>query len=317
MPVQTTSHILMVRPHSFLSNPQTKDSNAFQHPDTNLDANNTSIQHEKVALQALGEFDRMVASLEKENVEVLVFQDPGDQATPDSLFPNNWISFHESGRVYLYPMQAPNRRLERRYEAIQKLLSNQGFKIKEVIDLSNFEEKNQFLEGTGSMVLDREYKIAYACLSPRTNLEVLQNFCKESGFTAHSFLALDENNKPIYHTNVMMCVGKSFVLACLDSMKDMNEKNRFISMVITSNKELIEISLDQMNHFAGNMLEVKSKTGEPLLILSKTAFQVLNLNQLNSLRSHAKLIPIPIDTIEKNGGGSVRCMMAEIHLPLN
>lgn len=305
--MQTTSTLLMVRPYRFISNPQTQASNAFQNPDNFLT--------EDVSKESILEFDTMVTILRNHNIDVLVFQDPGDVPTPDSIFPNNWISFDESGLVVLYPMEAENRRWERRWDSIRTILEAEGYKFHALLDLSHYESQNKFLEGTGSMVLDRESKLAYACLSPRTSEEVLNDFCGLTGYSPILFHAFDKNQKPIYHTNVMMCVGAGFVLICLESISNPNEKNEVISKIIASGKSLIEISLKQMEHFAGNMLEIVSKLGEPIIVLSNQAFNSLDEIQLNELSHYGKLLPIPLNTIEKNGGGSARCMMAEIHLP--
>ncbi len=305
--MQSTSTILMIRPYRFVSNPETKSSNAFQNP-----SEETNDQISEVSLL---EFDKMVSILRREGLQILVYQDPGEVETPDSIFPNNWISFHESGEVFLYPMEAPNRRLERRFEAIRKILEEHRFIIHTCYDLSTFEAKNQFLEGTGSMVLDRNYKLAYACLSPRTHPNVLAEFCHISGYRSVVFHAVDFDGKPIYHTNVMMCVGEQFVLACLESISKEEERQSFVDEVEKSGKEFIEISYTQMNHFAGNMLAVRSEKNENLLVLSEQAYNSLTQIQIATLKNFTRLIPIPLDMIEKNGGGSARCMMAEIHLP--
>jgi hypothetical protein len=210
-------------------------------------------------------------------------------------------------------MQAENRRLERREDIITELEDN--FEIKHVIDLSRFEHQGQFLEGTGSMVLDRDNKMVYACLSPRTSQEVLNTFCKQTGYKSVTFHAFDQNDFAIYHTNVMMCVGSNFSVACLDSITDNAEKEEFINSLKSTGKQIIDISFDQMAHFAGNMLEVKNHAGETLIVMSKSAFDALNFQQKAELSSFGKLIYADISTIETNGGGSARCMIAEVHLP--
>jgi hypothetical protein len=302
--MNTISQILMVRPYQFLSNPETRESNAFQNPSTKGITEITAL--------SLQEFDFMVQTLRDHKIKVMVFQDPGEVETPDSIFPNNWISFHDSGDIFLYPMMAPNRRLERRFEDISLIIKSQGFKFRRKIDLSYFELENKFLEGTGSMVLDRKNKICYACLSPRTNTEVVDEFCRESGYRSFIFNAFDENQRPIYHTNVLMCVGDKFVLACLDSIRDEKQKEGFQELVQSTKKQLIVISLNQMNHFAGNMLEVISADKVTWLIMSDQAQKSLSASQIKQLNQYVKILSIPIYTIEENGGGSVRCMMAEI-----
>nr|MBC7612599.1 amidinotransferase [Pseudopedobacter sp.] len=302
--MQTTSHLLMIRPVAFGLNIQTADSNAFQ---------NTAAPQEKVQEKALEEFDAFVAKLRGVGIDVTVIEDTPNPHTPDSIFPNNWISFHEDGSIYLYPMQAENRRLERREDLIDDL--SKHFSITEINDLSFTEEKGEYLEGTGSLVLDRENKLAYACLSIRTQQKVLDIFAKESAYQTITFHAVDQNGMAIYHTNVMMCVGDAFVVICLESVPDEKEKAYVIKTIQDSRKEIIEISLDQMNQFAGNMLQVKNKEDESFLIMSARAHQALNQQQLDKIGKYAEILSSSLTTIEDNGGGSARCMIAEIHLP--
>jgi hypothetical protein len=294
----------MIRPVNFGFNEQTAGSNAFQ---------NRNAEQQQVQDKALREFDEMVNVLRDNGVEVIVIEDTPEPHTPDSIFPNNWVSFHSDGNVFLYPMMAENRRLERREDIITDLENE--FEIKHVIDLSRFEHEHKFLEGTGSMVLDRENKIAYACLSPRTEKEVMELFCKESGYRAVLFNAVDQNGMDIYHTNVLMCVGSSYVVICLESIKNTDEKAEVIDTIASTQKQLIDISFDQMNRFAGNMLEVQSGNGESLIVMSKSAWDALNYEQKAILSSFSKPVYSDISTIETNGGGSARCMMAEVHLP--
>jgi hypothetical protein len=302
---QSTSNILMIRPVSFGFNEQTAASNAFQ----NRDADQQAVQD-----RALVEFDRFVNTLRAAGVNVTVVDDTPEPHTPDSIFPNNWVSFHDDGTVYLYPMQAENRRLERREDIITNL--EDKFKIGHVIDLSRSEADHRFLEGTGSMVLDRKHKIAYACLSPRTDKEVLELFCEQTGYQAVSFDAADEHGKAIYHTNVLMCIGSGFAVICVDSIPNPHERIVVLESLKSTQKEVIEISFAQMNLFAGNMLEVKSQTGETLIVMSKNAFNALSAEQKTALEKYGRLIYADINTIETNGGGSARCMMAEVHLPV-
>ena len=302
---QSTNHILMIRPVNFGFNEETAGSNAFQNPDA-----------EKHGVQelALAEFDGMVSMLREKGIDVTVIEDTPEPYTPDSIFPNNWVSFHANGDVFLYPMQAENRRLERREDIINQL--EDSFKVHRIEDLSRFELEGKYLEGTGSMVLDRKNKIAYACISPRTDREILALFCRLAGYKEVSFSAYDEHGQPIYHTNVLMCVGGDFAVICLDSITDHIEKNEVTTVLKLTYKEIITISQEQMNHFAGNMLEVKNNAGETLIVMSQSAFDVLNSVQKSALGKYGKLVYANINTIETNGGGSARCMMAEVHLPV-
>lgn len=303
---QSTSHILMIRPVNFGFNEETAESNAFQQHDK---TDKSSVQE-----KALTEFNNFVTVLKSNGVDVITVDDTPEPYTPDSIFPNNWVSFHANGDIFLYPMQAENRRLERREDIINGL--EDQFKVHHIVDLSRFEDEGKFLEGTGSMVLDRVNKIAYACLSPRTDRNVLDIFCEQEGYAAVCFDAVDEKGKAIYHTNVMMCIGSKFAVICLDSVPNPHEKVVLTESVKNSGKEIVDISFDQMNRFAGNMLEVKNKDGEMLIVMSETAYRSLTREQKNILTKFGKLVFSDISTIEKNGGGSARCMMAEVHLPV-
>ncbi len=303
---QSTSNILMIRPVNFGFNEETAESNAFQTRDAN---------QQQVQAKALAEFDGLVKVLKDNGVNVIVIDDTAEPHTPDSIFPNNWVSFHDNGEVFLYPMQAGNRRLERREDIIMGLEDN--FRVKHVIDLSRFEHENKYLEGTGSMVLDRENKIAYACLSPRTDENVLAIFCKQTGYKSIKFHAVDEQGLAIYHTNVMMCMGSQFSVICLDSISNSSEKQLVMLSIENTGKEIISISFEQMNRFAGNMLEVESGNGDSLIVLSQNAYSSLTDQQTTTLSKYGKLVYADIHTIENNGGGSARCMMAEVHLPLS
>jgi hypothetical protein len=294
----------MIRPVNFGFNEQTAASNAFQ----NRDANQQAVQD-----KALAEFDSFVKILRDNGVNVTVVDDTLQPHTPDSIFPNNWVSFHADGGVFLYPMQAENRRLERREDIISKL--EDTFKVAHVIDLSRFEAEHKFLEGTGSMVLDRENKIAYACLSPRTDKETLNFFCEQAGYKPISFEAVDAQGKAIYHTNVLMCIGSGFAVICADSIPNPHEKVVVLESLRSTHKEIVTITFDQMNHFAGNMLELQNKAGENLIVMSQNAYQALNEEQKSVLEKYGKLIYADINDIETNGGGSARCMIAEVHLP--
>jgi hypothetical protein len=301
--MQTTNHILMIRPVDFKFNEQTAGNNMFQ-----IASSDSNVQ-----TQALKEFDGFVDLLRKNDVDVTVVDDTLQPETPDSIFPNNWVSFHEDGSVYLYPMFSENRRLERRRDILDGLKEN--FEVNHISDLSFYEQQYAFLEGTGSMVLDRTNKIAYACLSVRTDEEVLNNFCMLTGYQPVPFQAVDGSNFPIYHTNVMMCIGDRFAVICLDSIRNPEEKLNVTVSLKSSGKEIIEISLEQMNKFAGNMLQVTNAAGESLLVMSEQAYLSLNAEQITALEQYSHIIYAPLYTIEKNGGGSARCMLAEIHLP--
>ncbi len=302
--MQTTSHLLMIRPVDFKFNEQTAGDNKFQ----------VAGEQENVQHQALAEFDGFVNILRENGVDVTVISDTLDPATPDSIFPNNWVSFHEDGSVFLYPMHSPNRREERRKDIIDNL--GKTFEVSHLTDLSFFEQQQLFLEGTGSMVLDRTHKIAYACLSVRTDKEVLENFAMLSGYEVVAFDAVDEHGFPIYHTNVMMCIGEKFAVVCLDSIKYTEDKIAILESFKATKKTVIDISFDQMNHFAGNMLEVKNKEGHSLLVMSEQALKALHGTQITALSAFSKIVTAPLYTIEQNGGGSARCMLAEVHLPL-
>lgn len=302
--MQTTNHILMIRPVAFKFNEQTAGNNKFQQASVQIDV------HDK----ALKEFDGFVALLRENGVTVIVIDDTLQPETPDSIFPNNWVSFHDDGEVILYPMFSENRRAERRQDILAQL--EEDFNITKVTDLSTHEAQDIFLEGTGSLVLDRDHKIAYACRSFRTNEIALEKFCKATGYSSVVFNAVDLTGFPIYHTNVMMCIGDKFAVVCLDSITDELEREKLTKSLMHTGKEIVSISFDQMNHFAGNMLQIKNGNEESLLVMSEQAYLSLTKEQINTLSKYAKLIYAPLYTIEKNGGGSARCMLAEVHLPV-
>ena len=305
---QTTSNILMIRPVNFGFNQETAESNAFQNAEFGEQNKDKSQQI------ALKEFDKMVSHLRKAGVNIIVIDDTSEPYTPDSIFPNNWVSFHGNGSVITYPMQAESRRLERREDIIKQISTS--FYINRSIDLSDFEKDNKFLEGTGSMVLDRKYKIAYACLSPRTHEDVLQEFSSQMNYEIVAFNAVDGAGKQIYHTNVVMCIGEMFTVICLEAIPDLDERLMVRNSLEQSGKRIIDISLEQMNQFAGNMLEVKSQKGEKILVMSSSAYYSLKPKQLELLSEYCTIYHFDLSMIEGNGGGSARCMMAEIHLPL-
>ncbi|MCG2614754.1 arginine deiminase-related protein [Terrimonas sp. NA20] len=301
--MQTTSHILMIRPVSFVYNEQTAVNNAFQ---------SATDETSQVQEKALAEFDTFVSVLRSNGVDVTVVQDTAEPHTPDSIFPNNWVSFHSNGTVMLYPMFAANRRAERKPHVLD--IVAEKFQIGQTIDLTGFENEDIFLEGTGSMVLDRDRQIAYACISPRTNEKVLGEFCRKMNYTPVLFTSTDGNGQEIYHTNVMMCVADGYVVICLESIASPTEQQHVSDTILRSGKEIIPISLKQMNHFAGNMLQVESRDGEKLLVMSTQAYESLSEEQIERLRSFNRIVHSAINTIETNGGGSARCMMAEIYL---
>ena len=302
--MQHTSHILMIKPVRFDFNAETAVNNSFQ-----VRSTDTAIQE-----KALAEFEAFIQTLRKNEIDVTVIEDSPQPHTPDSVFPNNWISFHEDGTLILYPMFAANRRLERKQTVLDAI--HQKFRVGKTVDLSVFENKHLFLEGTGSMVLDRDNRIAYACLSPRTDKNILQQFCDKTGYKPVSFCSVDDRELVIYHTNVMMCVADQYVVICLESIKDNEEKARVRNSILQSGKQIIDISYDQMNRFAGNMLQVHNKEGKIFLVMSSQAYDSLKEIQLKKLESFNTIIHSDISTIEKNGGGSARCMMAEVFLPL-
>lgn len=258
------------------------------------------------------EFDSFAATLRAEGVDVIVIDDTPLPRKPDATFPNNWISLHADGRVILYPMFAPSRRRERRMDVIDEL--KRRFLVREVIDWSGYEEEGRFLEGTGSVVFDHAEKVAYACLSPRTDQELFLRLCGLLGYRPVSFHAYDERGSEIYHTNVMMCVGEKFSLVCLESITDLADRKQVVDSLRDTGHTVIDITLHQMSHFAGNMLLVRNRAGEALVVCSQQAADSLNADQKIALARYARLVPIPIPTIEQLGGGSARCMMAEIFL---
>lgn len=292
----------MIRPVNFAYNAQTAVNNSFQ-----VKSETGTVQQE-----AALEFDNFVSVLRENGVGVTVIEDTPMPHTPDSIFPNNWISFHSDNSVLLYPMYAENRRLERKPAVVEQVAAR--FVIERTIDMSPYESQQLFLEGTGSMVLDRDKKIAYACLSPRTDKRLFEEFCTTMRYKPVSFDAVDSNGGAIYHTNVMMCVADQYVVICLESIHQPGEREKVVATISSSGKELIEISSEQMNHFAGNMLQVHNDKGEKLLVMSTQAYQSLSKTQVEKLRSVNRIIHASLNTIETNGGGSARCMMAEIHL---
>ena len=293
----------MIRPVNFNFNAETAVNNAFQ----------VAGQNEKAQAKALEEFEQFVALLKQNGVDVTVVNDSPQPYTPDSIFPNNWISMHEDGTVFLYPMYAPNRRQERKSGVLDTL--KQKFDFRQTVDFSGHEKEHRFLEGTGSMVLDRDKKIAYACLSPRTDESLFEEFCSAVHYKPVSFTATDSEGREIYHTNVMMCVADRYVVICLDSINNLDERKKVEDAINDSGKTIIPITLDQMNHFAGNMLQLNNANKEKILVMSTQAYESLTPEQIHLLNGFNPILHSSLTTIETNGGGSARCMMAEIHLP--
>lgn len=305
---QVSSDVMMIRPVAFAGNPQTQASNSFQQLDTGaLDAANQAA--------ALREFDALAAALEQAGVTVHSFDDTPEPHTPDSIFPNNWVSFHADGSVVLYPMLAENRRLERRLDLIEALSAKHGFHAGRVIDLTRHEHSGRYLEGTGSLVLDRTHRVAYACVSPRTDLDVLGDFAQQLDYDIVAFEAFDANGAAIYHTNVLMSVGERFAAVCLNAIRA-DEREGVLNQLRGTGRAIVELSLDQMNAFAGNMLELGSSLTGSVVAMSERARDALTPEQRATLESSAgPIVATAIPTIEKLGGGSVRCMLAELHLP--
>lgn len=307
---QTTNSILMIRPVAFRMNEQTAVNNYYQKV---LDG----LLPATVNAKAQEEFDAFVKKLRSVGVNVIVVDDTLTPDTPDSIFPNNWISFHENGDVVLYPMFAENRRLERR-EEILDILEDEGFVINEIMDYTEAERDSIFLEGTGSLLLDRANGKAYCALSPRADEELFIEFCEDFDFAPvifEAFQTVNGERKLIYHTNVMMCLGETFAVLCADAIDDKKERKMVIDSLKNEDKQVILISEEQVNNFAGNMLEVKGSGERRYLVMSAAAHQSLTKKQITQLEEHVTILSSSLDTIEACGGGSARCMMAEIFLP--
>lgn len=304
MSSQTTSKIIMVRPAAFGYNAETAANNTFQHkPD---------MDNEAVKLKAIEEFDKLVSVLRAEGVDVQVVQDTAFPVTPDAIFPNNWISFHEDGTVVTYPMFANLRRQERREELIEEL--EQSYTVSERLDFERYEASDLFLEGTGSMVLDRVNRIAYACISPRTDAGVLNQWCRMMDYTAFTFVAR-YHGQDIYHTNVMMAIGDGVSVVCQDVIEPPSRGEELTAHLASFGREVVLLRKDQIDSFAGNMLAIRNRAGEQLMVMSRSAHQSLDEEQLAAIQRHARIVSSDVHTIETIGGGSVRCMIAENFLP--
>ena len=306
---QITNTILMIRPVRFRMNEQTAVNNYFME--------DIDLQDNTINLKAQQEFDAFVAILRAKGIEVIVVEDTPDPDTPDSIFPNNWISFHSNGTVVIYPMFAENRRKERR-EDILDILETKGFLIENIVDYTSAEEEGLFLEGTGSILMDRVNQKVYCALSDRAHEELVIEFCEDFECTPVIFTAYQSVNGerlPIYHTNVMMCMGEDYAVICLNSIDDKKERKNVVDHLKGDGKEIIDITEEQMHHFAGNMLQVAGRSGERYLIMSSAAYKSLSLDQIRTLEKYNPIVHSNLDTIEACGGGSARCMMAEVFLP--
>lgn len=307
--MQTTNTVLMVEPIAFGYNAETAENNYFQ-----VEQKEADIQE-----KALSEFKNFVEKLQAKGINVITVKDTIDPHTPDSIFPNNWVSFHQDGKVVLYPMFALNRRVERREDIIETI-KNEGFAVSEIDDWSLPEIHDHFLEGTGSMIFDHDYKIAYGSVSLRLDENLFREFCEKYGFRPvvfHSYQTVENKRLPIYHTNVMMCVADQFVVICLDCIDNAEERENVQEIIKSTKKEIIEISEAQLQQFAGNMLQVQNDQGEKFLVMSETAYKSLNQNQIANIEKYCEIIYADLNTIEVNGGGSARCMLAEVFLPKN
>lgn len=301
---QVASTILMIRPAAFGYNAETAANNVFQ--------SKPSLSQKEIQQKAEKEFDAFVETLRKKKIEVIVVQDTETPVKPDAIFPNNWFCTLQDGTLAVFPMYAANRRIEKRDDMLQTLV--QQYDTRDVEDWGEYEAESLFLEGTGSMIIDHEHKLIYACISPRTNKAVLEKFAHAHGYRAITFYAKDENGIEVYHTNVIMHLSETYAVICLEAIADEIERIAVSQLLISTGHEIIPITLQQVHAYAGNMLQVKNSKGEKFTVLSKAANKALTKEQKDILKIHTTLLPIDITTIETIGGGSVRCMMAEIFL---
>lgn len=304
---QLSSTVMMIRPVRFESNPLTAASNRFQ---GKTDADPADQQ-----AAAAREFDALVSALRDVGIEVIVIDDTHEPHTPDSIFPNNWISMHADGRVVLYPMEAENRRTERRMDIVEYLGNEGGRQVAELVDLSAHEHSGHFLEGTGSMVLDRVNRVAYACVSTRTHLDPLGDFAQRMDYDVVAFEAVDSGGVPIYHTNVLMNVGEKVAVICGEAIPREDQREAVLARLRETGHEVVLLNYSQLDAFAGNMLELRNKGGERVLAMSQQAYDSLDKEQCAVLAKNGRVISVAIDNIESLSGGSVRCMLAEVHLP--
>ena len=307
---QTTNNILMIRPSNFNYNVQTAVNNYYQKDGIEIDLVNENAQKE---------FDLLVDKLKSNGINVMVFDDDLQHDTPDSVFPNNWITFHSNGDVAVYPMFAINRRLERR-EDILSFVEDKGFKINNIVDYTSAEDEDHFLEGTGSLVLDRVNKKAYCSISERSSEDLLIEFCEDFQYTPvifNSFQNYDGKRLPIYHTNVMMCVADTFAIVCLDCIDNKDQRKNLVNHLTDDKKDIIQITEDQVENFSGNMLQLKDSKGNSILVMSDSAYKALSKDQIDKIEKYCKILSSAIPTIESCGGGSVRCMIAEVFIPIS
>jgi hypothetical protein len=302
--VQSTDSVLMIRPGRFYPNPETAADNAFQR--------NANREVDSLTLVARNEFDAAVQTLRAAGVNVHVFKDTAEPGKPDAVFPNNWMSTHHDGRITLFPMYSGLRRHERRQDIVEEL--RKQYRVTEVIDYSAFEDEGCYLEGTGSLVFDHLNKIAYVSLSNRSSPKVIQRFAEDFSYEPVTFTSIGSNGQPIYHTNVMMCIGTAFAMVGLEMIPDKAERQEVRAHLDKTGKEIVELSADQIANFAGNAIELHNRRGEKLLVLSSRAAEALTEEQHERLNRYARLVPLELPTIEL-GGGSARCMIATIHLP--
>ncbi len=304
--MQTTDTILMVRPANFGYNAQTATNNSFQNSEG-------ATNYEAIKAQAQAEFEGLASRLREVGVNVVIVEDTQTPVKPDAVFPNNWVSFHDDGQVFLYPMYAENRRLERRRDVVESL--NDRFEVTNITDLSLHEADSRFLEGTGSMIIDRENQVIYACISPRTEESLFYQYCDAVNYQPVVFHSVDRSGGDIYHTNVVMALGETFVVICMETVKDTAERDLLYQCFEDTAKEVVEISLEQLEHFAGNMLQVRNTQGDTFLVMSEQAFKSLTPAQISQIEEHTQILHAPLYTIETFGGGSARCMLAELFLP--
>jgi len=305
--IQAAQAVLMIRPVRFGFNAETAVDNHFQHQCQLTDA--------EMQARALKEFNNYVAILESKGIEVVAIDDTPEPHTPDSIFPNNWVSFHSDGTVIVYPMAALDRREERREDILWDLERKYGYHVKRIIDITKEEEYGRFLEATGSMIFDYINKIVYACISKRTNRDVLNKVAKELGYTVHAFEDVDNEGVDIYHTNVIMCLGEKFALLWAEGIQNPQEKEELLKSLEETNHEVIFLTFDQIQKFAGNALELANKKGERFLVMADTGVDSLTEDQKKRLSKYVELLPVPLDTIEGAEGGSARCMICDIRLP--
>lgn len=303
---QIAAAVLMIRPARFGVNAETAVTNAFQRSDVEVS------DPQALAVQ---EFDVLVSALRRLGVHVEVFEDTPEPWTPDAVFPGNWVSFHADGSVYLYPLLAQNRRWERRLDVIEALRVQRGYQVHQIEDLSGAELEGRYLEGTGSLVLDREHHVAYACLSPRTDIKLLREWAAKLEYEPVSFHAADNSGKPVYHTDVMLCIGDRFALLCLASIREVSDRRRIQKRLEETGHEIIPITTQQMQEFAGNALQVGTHHGGSVLAMSMRAERSLTPTQRRIIEKYTRIVSSPVNTIEFCAGGSVRCMLAEIFLP--